>query len=192
MTPVQEQKQALRKLARERLAAIPEDLRQERSRQACALLRQQEIWRGAQAVLFYVPLRFELSLSSLMQQALIEKRVVALPRFHPGNRAYEAVIVNGPGECVPGKFGILEPGPGCPVVPGKRLDLVLVPGVAFDLLGHRLGRGRGYYDRLLSEVGGVKCGVAFDEQVAERVPVEPHDVTLDSLLTPTRWQVFPA
>ena len=68
-----------------------------------------------------------------------------------------------------------------------RLDLVLVPGVAFDLHGRRLGRGRGYYDRLLSQVGGRTCGVAFDEQVVSEVPVEAHDVLLNCILTPTRW-----
>jgi 5-formyltetrahydrofolate cyclo-ligase len=188
MTHVQEEKQALRRLIRDRLAAIPEGLRRERSRQSCEILRQQPVWRRARAVLFYAPLPSELDLSFLMEEALREKRLVALPRFHAGNGEYEAVLVTRAGECAPGRFGIVEPGEGCPVLPGNRLDLALVPGVAFDPLGHRLGRGRGYYDRLLAMAGGVKCGVAFDEQVADHVPVEPHDVTLDCLLTPTRWQ----
>jgi 5-formyltetrahydrofolate cyclo-ligase len=65
--------------------------------------------------------------------------------------------------------------------------LILVPGVAFDLHGGRLGRGKGYYDRLLKELRGTTCGVAFDQQVVEAIPVEPHDVRLDHVLTPTRW-----
>jgi 5-formyltetrahydrofolate cyclo-ligase len=67
------------------------------------------------------------------------------------------------------------------------LDLVLAPGVAFDLQGHRLGRGKGFYDRLLADVRGVKCGVAFDEQIVDAVPVGPLDVGVDCLVTPTRW-----
>ena len=70
----------------------------------------------------------------------------------------------------------------------NRLDLVLVPGVAFDLNGRRLGRGKGYYDRLLAEFEGWTCGVAFDQQVVEAVPSEPHDMRLTCLVTPTRWQ----
>jgi 5-formyltetrahydrofolate cyclo-ligase len=71
-------------------------------------------------------------------------------------------------------------------VPPNRLDFAIVPGVAFTLEGRRVGRGKGHYDRLLSSVGGVKCGVAFDEQIVEAIPVEPHDVRMDWIVTPTR------
>ncbi|MEY2466031.1 MAG: 5-formyltetrahydrofolate cyclo-ligase, partial [Verrucomicrobiota bacterium] len=71
--------------------------------------------------------------------------------------------------------------------PIKPLDLILVPGVAFELHGRRLGRGKGFYDRLLADMRGTTCGVAFDEQIVAEIPVEPHDVHLDYLLTPTRW-----
>jgi 5-formyltetrahydrofolate cyclo-ligase len=63
----------------------------------------------------------------------------------------------------------------------------LVPGVAFDLHGRRLGRGKGFYDRLLADVRGKTCGVAFDEQIVREVPVEPHDSDVNCILTPTRW-----
>ena len=69
----------------------------------------------------------------------------------------------------------------------NSLDLVLVPGVAFDLHGRRLGRGKGYYDQLLAGVCGTTCGVAFDEQIVREVPLEPHDVLMNCILTPTRW-----
>jgi len=65
--------------------------------------------------------------------------------------------------------------------------LILIPGIAFDLHGRRLGRGKGFYDRLLTEIRGVKCGIAFDEQIVEKIPVEPHDVRMDFILTPTRF-----
>jgi 5-formyltetrahydrofolate cyclo-ligase len=71
--------------------------------------------------------------------------------------------------------------------PLNRLDFILVPGVAFDLHGRRLGRGRGFYDQLLANVRGRTCGVAFDEQIVRDVPIEPHDVSLNCILTPTRW-----
>ena len=66
-------------------------------------------------------------------------------------------------------------------------DLILVPGVAFDLHGRRLGRGKGFYDQLLAAVRGTTCGVAFEQQMVREVPVEPHDIHLNSILTPTRW-----
>jgi 5-formyltetrahydrofolate cyclo-ligase len=67
------------------------------------------------------------------------------------------------------------------------VDLILVPGLAFDLRGHRLGRGKGYYDQLLRGLGGITCGVAFDQQIVAGIPVEPHDVRVNRVLTPTRW-----
>ena len=85
-----------------------------------------------------------------------------------------------------GAFGIREPAARCPEISLNRLDLILVPGVAFDLHGRRLGRGKGYYDRLLAGVRGVKCGIAFDEQMVNDVPAGPSDVRMDFMVTPTR------
>jgi 5-formyltetrahydrofolate cyclo-ligase len=86
-----------------------------------------------------------------------------------------------------GQFGIREPVAACAELTLNRLDLILVPGVAFDLHGRRLGRGKGFYDRLLAVVRGTTCGAAFDEQIVGEIPVEPHDVHLNCILTPTRW-----
>ena len=65
--------------------------------------------------------------------------------------------------------------------------MILVPGVAFDLHGRRLGRGKGFYDQLLAGVRGTTCGVAFDVQVVRELPQEPHDARVNCILTPTRW-----
>jgi len=62
---------------------------------------------------------------------------------------------------------------------------ILVPGVGFSPSGGRLGRGRGYYDRMLADLPGVRCGVAFDLQVISELPLEPHDARLDHLVTPS-------
>jgi 5-formyltetrahydrofolate cyclo-ligase len=58
--------------------------------------------------------------------------------------------------------------------------------MAFDLRGNRLGRGKGFYDRLLEKISGVKCGVCLDFQIVENVPMEPHDATMRFMVTPTR------
>ena len=89
-----------------------------------------------------------------------------------------------------GRFGIREPGSGSPAISLHRIDLVLVPGLAFDERGNRLGRGRGDYDRLLEGVRAIKCGVGFDSQLHAEIPVEPHDILLDCILTPGRWLDF--
>lgn len=97
-----------------------------------------------------------------------------------------------------GAFGILEPKPDCRNRPERRfspekIDLVLVPGLAFDRSGGRLGRGKGFYDRFFQKLSkkAVLVGLAFDEQLVERVPIEPHDRKMDFLLTPEGALTFP-
>ena len=67
---------------------------------------------------------------------------------------------------------------------------MLIPGLAFALNGARLGRGKGYFDRLLAQVAGTRCGVAFDWQVLSEIPTEAHDILVDCLVTPSQWRVF--
>jgi 5-formyltetrahydrofolate cyclo-ligase len=158
------------------------------SLQACALLEQQAVWRSAKTLLFYAPLADEPDIWRLLEDSLAAGKIVALPRFQPEQGAYVAChITQAASDLQTGKFGIREPRESCTIIPLNRLDLVLVPGVAFDLSGHRLGRGKGYFDRLLADTTGSTCGVAFDQQIVSRVPSEPHDVRLSCILTPTRW-----
>ena len=149
--------------------------------------KQQAFWEAAAAILFFAPLPDEVDVWPLLAEALAAGKTVALPRFDPQRQNYVPCRVHHlSGEIVTGQFGIREPATVCREIPPASLDLILVPGVAFDLGGHRLGRGKGFYDRLLAGVRGIKCGLAFDEQMVEAIPVGPHDVRMDFILTPTR------
>ena len=146
------------------------------------------MWLEAQSILCYAPLSEEIDVWGLVQDALDARKEIALPQFDRGRRLYRAARVRDlQADLVRGQLGIREPAPTCPAVPLIQLDLVLVPGVGFDQFGHRLGRGQGYYDRLLADVRGTKCGLAFDCQWVTEIPVEPHDVKLDCIVTPSRW-----
>ncbi len=123
----------------------------------------------------------------LLAEALAVGKITALPRYQRSAKNYVACRVqNLQSDIVTGYFGIREPAAPCPEIPMNRFDLILVPGVAFDWQGNRLGRGRGFYDHLLANVDGIKCGIAFDEQVADEIPAGPRDVRLNFILTPTR------
>lgn len=162
--------------------------RADRSEQARALLRHQLLWRQAQSVLVYAPLPGELDIWPLALEALATGKKVALPRFNGATRRYAGCLIGDPERDLRvGHFGVREPLERCDSVPLNRLDFILVPGVAFDLLGRRLGRGKGYYDQMLAEPHGATCGVGFDEQIVLQVPVAPHDILLNCILTPTRW-----
>lgn len=97
----------------------------------------------------------------------------------------------------PGAYGIWEPKPQCRTdrrreVSPKDLDLILVPGLAFDRNRNRLGRGAGFYDRFFENVRSetILTALAFDEQIFDTVPTEPHDRRMDFILTPN--EIYPA
>lgn len=185
-------KDSLRQQMRERLMGMTQKQRESASPRICSRLREQAVWKSAGSILFFAPMPGEPDIWPLLEGALLAGKPLALPRFSPATKTYLAARIQNPKHDLHcGQFGIREPTAACAECPLNQLDLVLVPGVAFDLQGHRLGRGKGYYDRLLADVRGMKCGVAFDEQVVEVVPVGPLDVQLDFILTPTRWVRVP-
>ena len=184
----QKAKVGLRKTIRAALKKISPLARDLAAAQLCARLKEQKFWRNAASVLLFAPLPEEADIWPLLSASLAAGKLSTLPRFDSTTNRYVACRIKNPARDIrTGKFGIREPTGLCNIVPLNRLDFVLVPGVAFDLQGRRLGRGKGFYDQLLEDVRGVTCGVAFDEQIVAEIPVEPHDVRLHCILTPTRW-----
>jgi len=188
---IDESKSALRNRTLAELKQLDGLKREVLSAQSRAILCAQPIWLQAQAILFYAPRKDELDVWPLVQTALTAGKRVFLPRYQPEDDAYCVSEISDPSkDLVPGRYSIPEPASHCLSFSLKPLDLLLVPGVAFDLLGRRLGRGKGYYDRMLATPGGVRCGVGFDEQIVSEIPVDPHDAHLNCILTPTRWLQF--
>ena len=142
---------------------------------------------SAHTILFFAPLPDELDVWPVLELSLALGTTCALPFFDAEKKTYGAKEVKKLAtDIVPGKFGVREPAAGCAEIPLDRFDLVLVPGMAFDLNGNRLGRGRGFYDRLLQSASGVKCGVCHDIQLLENILTEPHDARVDIILTPEK------
>ncbi|HEY5296400.1 MAG TPA: 5-formyltetrahydrofolate cyclo-ligase [Verrucomicrobiae bacterium] len=184
---IQEEKAALRQRMFGQLKKITPELQMLHSANACLILENEEIWKNARSVLFFAPLPEEPDIWPLAADALAAKKKVALPKFIPERNHYASCeIQNFSSDVEMGKFGIREPKASCAEIPPIEFDLILVPGIAFDLHGNRLGRGQGFYDRLLAEFRGTKIGIAFDEQISTEVSAEAHDVRMDFILTPTR------
>ncbi len=185
---IQQLKQSLRRDLRARLHAMTPSERAEGSSRLCSLLRGQRRFCEAGSILFFAPLPDEPDVWPLLVEMLAQHHAVALPRYDAASQHYTACQVRDLAhDLAPGEFGIREPAAHCPVVALNRLDFVLVPGLGFASDGVRLGRGKGFYDRLLAQVPGYKCGVGFDCQVGIDLPREPHDVRLNCILSPSRW-----
>lgn len=182
------QKAALRRRMRAAARPMAAAVAAAAAEQFVLVLEEQNRWQQACRILAFMPMPAELDVRPAVLRALQAGKRMVLPRYRPAQRDYEGCeVANLTSDLQVGAFGIAEPAAHCPVCALSQLDFVLVPGLAFDAAGHRLGRGKGFFDRLLAEVRGVKCGVGFDWQIVAHVPVEPHDIALDCLVTPTRW-----
>jgi 5-formyltetrahydrofolate cyclo-ligase len=173
---------------RARIAALTSDQRAAESNRVVAAISQSEFWRRARTVMLFIPLADEINVLPLVDEALDHHKVVLLPRFDSAKESYQpAQVINLSVDLVRGPFGVTEPGPDCPAHPLKPLDVTVVPGLAFDRVGRRLGRGKGHYDRLLADAGGQFWGVGFESQLLAELPVESHDVVLNCIVTPAHW-----
>ncbi|AMV73011.1 5-formyltetrahydrofolate cyclo-ligase [Desulfuromonas carbonis] len=140
---------------------------------------------AAESVALYSAVAGEVFTDLVFDVARQQGKSVVFPRVC--SAGLEFYRVEGRDMLAPGAFGVLEPAAGA-VVPLAAIDLAVIPGVAFDLLGHRLGYGKGYYDRTFCTATErpLLVGFAFDLQVVGQLPREGHDVRLDLLVTETR------
>jgi 5-formyltetrahydrofolate cyclo-ligase len=180
-----EAKAVLRQKIRAALENISPAVRAVESIDLCDRLEAQ--LRSAHTILFFAPLSDELDVWPLLEKFMAAGKTCALPFFDSALKTYSARRVqNLAADISTGKFDVREPAARCEEVPPEKLDLILVPGMAFDWNGNRLGRGRGFYDRLLSKTRSVKCGVGYDFQLVGKIPAEPHDAKVNFVVTPTR------
>lgn len=146
-------------------------------------LEGSESFRSAHTVLLYSSLPDEPDTRALIRRAAAAGKRVLLPVV-TGETTMELREYSGEGNMRRGAFGISEP-QGEPFADYAQIDLAVIPGVAFDAQGNRLGRGRGYYDRLLAKLKALRVatvGVCFDFQKLTSVPAEPHDIKVDGIL----------
>lgn len=148
-------------------------------------------YRQAQAIALYSPVHNEVSTVQLLRDALAAHRSLALPRVAGTELVFHRIQTLD--DLAPGSFGILEPRPETVRVALEELELIVLPGVAFDRRGHRLGYGMGFFDRALQSAGHgpQRVGLAYDFQLVDELPVFDHDMQLDLLVTETEVLGFP-
>lgn len=176
---------------RKRLAALRRSLsaeaRAERSAEACAQLATELCFTRAQLVLGYAPLRFELDPGPVLARAWAEGKRVALPRVIPETGELSLHLYQAGDALEESGFGVREPLAGAPEVAPDAVELVLVPGLAFDARGYRLGYGKGFYDRLLPRLPRAeRVGLAFELSLLPEIPGEEHDVPMHRVITERR------
>ena len=178
-------KQELRsEFLRIRRAAAPAQ-REIWNRRIAELFAGWPIYQQCRSVMFYVATADETATAGLIEDALHRGKQVYAPLLGTQYGEMSAAAIKRPQDLVVGKYGLKMPPPDSATLAAREsIDLIVVPGVAFDRTGNRLGMGAGYYDRFFSRTRhSVRLGLAWECQVVAEAPYEPHDVRMHYLLT---------
>lgn len=160
----------------------PEEARRKRSAAIAEHLKLLPEYRAARTLLVYSPTRGEVSLEAIEAHARSEGKTLVYPRVVGDRLSLHAV--HSPDELEPGAFGILEPAEDAPTVAHDEIELALIPALAVDLHGIRVGWGGGFYDRLLPTLRfAFRCGLIYDFQLIAESPREAHDTPLNAVIT---------
>lgn len=179
-------KKELRKQILQSRRDIPADEREEKSKQIAEHILQSSLYQEARFVFSFIPFGDEVNIRPVLEHAVQTGKKLAIPKTVSSSRELVLYQFETWEQLIPGVFGIMEPDPGrSTVVNPIDIDLILMPGVAFDRHGGRLGYGGGFYDRFLAGLPQSPPLIApcFTEQVIERVPTEDHDIQVDMLIT---------
>lgn len=174
-------KKEIRNIVRQDIKSMTKEERDKQSEYVCQMIISSEQWMKAEIVLLYSAMEDEISLLPLFEDAQKSGKQIILPvmegdtlifrEFNPGQLSIE------------NQFHIEEPTSKCRLFTEfQRLNLAIIPGRAFTLEGERMGRGKGFYDRILPHISCPKWGVAFSCQIKDTLPTDPWDILMDSVL----------
>lgn len=163
---------------------IPKEVISEKSRKIICALEELDEFRKASTIMPYLSLDIEVDTIEFIKKELKEqKRTMVVPFVKEDN--IQVSRLSDFNDLSNGKFGVLEP-----IKKEEfkgKIDMILVPGIAFDQNGSRIGFGKGFYDRFLkNHKRALKIGLAFEEQIVDNIPIEEHDMPVDIILTEKR------
>ena len=177
-------KKALRASIKQKRRALSIEYRQQASRKMQAELTRLPCYQAAEYIMLYMAMQDEVQLDELIAMVLKDSKKAVIPLV-TGAGLMEAVELSDMADLVPDKYGIktVSEEKRRLIAPDK-IDLIIVPGVAFDKAGHRLGMGGGFYDRFMLRASrAVRAALAYDCQLLAAVPAEVHDLTVDYIIT---------
>ncbi len=179
-------KNALREELLARRAALSRDEWLQASCAAQQRLLGMQLFSEADCIALYAPIRQELDTTLLFHAARVQGKRLLYPQVSGDLLVFRQVEREA--DLVAGSFGVLEPGSALPAVPVESAQLIVVPGVAFDSRGGRIGFGKGFYDRALDGCAPQidLVGFCHDFQVVASIPAEPHDVRMKYVVTDAR------
>ena len=144
-------------------------------------------YNASQIIACYVAKQHEVQTAEILKMALASGKRIVVPRSDPVSFSLTFHEIHGLDELQLGNFGVLEPAQDSKTISLTKVDLVIVPVVAWDSRGNRMGYGMGYFDRALKDKGKVRCvGLAFEIQLRDPLPTSSTDIPLDMIITEKR------
>lgn len=179
-------KEKIRKEIKEKRSKQANEENRKKSKEIKEKLLDLPEYKSAKTVLFYISYNSEVFTHDMIKEALKEKRVI-VPISNIKNCSLSLSYLESWDDLKIGSYGILEPRNECiKEALIEDIDLIVIPGVGFDIKGHRMGYGKGYYDRLLQKSKAVHIGLAFDLQIVDMIPSESHDIPVEIIITESR------
>jgi len=141
---------------------------------------------AAASVALYAPVNNEVPTEKVVRLALLAGKALYLPAVESGTMLFRRITSQN--DLIIGRFGIMQPGPGCVAADPEAIEQIVVPGVGFDLFGQRIGYGKGFYDRALHrlEASGRLTAFCYEFQLVDSLAGEKHDVIMDRIITERR------
>ncbi len=174
-------KDALRRRLRQERSQLEAEVKRKWDDQLFQHLQGLSVYQQARSVMLYLATAPEVDTWPILDDCWQRGMAVSVPKVLGRQRGMQAQRIDSLQQLRPGVMGIMEPTSGCAVDP-VTLDLVIVPGLAFDQCGYRLGYGAGYYDRFLADVKGAAVGLVYGCFV-QPLPLDPWDLPVDWMLT---------
>ena len=190
MEDIKEKKREIRKDMAKKLERFSKSEIIEKTRRIEERLFEFANFLEAKVVLLYMHTNGEVVTNDIIKRCFESNKIVALPAFDTAKHTMQLMRVdNLDSDLKPGPRGVPEPDPECcKIVPIDCIDIAIIPGVAFDEKGGRIGSGKGYYDRLIPKLSITtrKVALALESQIIQQVPVESHDKHVDIVITEKR------
>ena len=179
---ISEMKTLLRKQISEEIIALPDDYIAESNRGLFLRVVSLEVFNAARNIMMYYSVKREPATLEIAEAVLSMGKTVAFPHCYRGG-IMQARVVSSLNELYPAMLGIPAPPDTAPVISREALDLILVPALAYDSQGQRLGYGGGDYDRYLSGIPAFTLGLARERLMKDKLPAEPHDIAVQCIVT---------
>ncbi|MFA5108587.1 MAG: 5-formyltetrahydrofolate cyclo-ligase [Candidatus Micrarchaeia archaeon] len=181
-----ENKDLLREKYSQLRAEAHQKLRHDDKAKIFSNLRQLPAFSKAKTIMAYSSKGSEVNMRNFILELLNGEKQIALPRTNVADNSITPYLIDSLDQLELCSFGVLEPKLDCKICPASQIDVILVPGVAFDETGHRLGYGLGFYDRFLANVKITSIGLCYDVQITNRLPTDSYDVPLNFVVSEKR------